>query len=544
MPAIKQIDIQKNINVPKGAGGLVFNPLLAVSGIQTLLASGWTSVNWTGSWAAGWTHTPGNVSALSQSAAAVIGTKYAVSWGVTGWTAGTFSLSFGGEVITGLSATGSFNPTASTVAGLIVTPTSDFDGTILLSVVSAGVALVAPDLVIAVPKETGNSSASVLALAVGNQQILQSDAGSDHPYDVMSIAFHTVQKVQTGNEKHVYLSAATSIAAAGTALDPTLKEGGVLVAPDICIPVPKVVPSAATKMPYVPTVLATGNITVWSGEVGAINNDICMLRMHTIQRLTAQVFGGNQARQRYFTIANGISALTGDTYYNAADATQIFTVTRTKVSGDGVLTLQCLQTAGVAGPGASGTLNVLLAAIGSSATIGWTAVLYEKYADLKQNVSVDNVTGLVFDPGIVVHGVHVMPDIVIPIPKAAATVPYVPTDLAGAAGNVTVKINGAGPINCDILSLKVVTGFRGFNSRYFTIANGLSAAVGDIYVNAADATQLFQVTIAKVSGDGVLSLTCIQTAGAAGPAGTGTLNAVTTAAGSSAAIAWTAVSCG
>jgi len=49
---------------------------------------------------------------------------------------------------------------------------------------------------------------------------------------------------------------------------------------------------------------------------------------------------------------------------------------------------------------------------------------------------------------------------VIPIPKVAATVPYVPTDLAGAVGNVTVQHNDGAPQLHDILSLKVVTGFR------------------------------------------------------------------------------------
>ena len=361
MPTIKQIDVQKNVSVPLGAGGLIFDPLL------------YTNV---------------------------------------------------GGVVT----------------------------------------LTAPDIVIPVPKATGTSGSNILPLAVGNQQIVQSNAGNQN-FDILSIAFHTIQKVTSGDEKHVYLAAATSIAAAGTAIDPTLKEGGVLVAPDIVIPVAKVVPTTGAKTPYVSTVLATGAITILSGEAGAINNDVCMLRMHSIQRLITQVFGGNQDRHRYFTIANGINAFSGDTYVNNANPTQIFQVAITKVAGDGVLTLTCIQTAGATGPAVSGQLNASATVSGSSATIAWTAVLFEKYADLQQNVSVPNGgTGLVFDPGLVVHGVRVMPDIVIPIPKAAATVPYVPTDLAGAVGNVSVLINGGGAIACDILSLKVATGFRNLNS--------------------------------------------------------------------------------
>ena len=169
-------------------------------------------------------------------------------------------------------------------------------------------------------------------------------------------------------------------------------------------------------------------------------------------------------RHRYFTIGNGVNAAAGDTYYNNASPTQIFQVAITKVAGDGSLKLTCVQIAGSSGPAASGQLNASLVSTGMDATIAWTAVLFEKYADLKQNTAVANGAGLTFDPGLVLHGVRVMPDIVIPIPKAAATVPFVPTDLAGAVGSVNVQINGGAPVNCDILSLKVATGFRNLNS--------------------------------------------------------------------------------
>jgi hypothetical protein len=321
--------------------------------------------------------------------------------------------------------------------------------------------LTAPDIVIPVPKEAAASGCSETALGTGNQKIVQNNVGAI-TFDVLSIAFHTIQKVVTGNEKALYLAAATSIAAAGTAIDPLLKQAGTLVAPDIVIPVAKVVPTLASKVPYVSTVLATGAITVLSGEAGAIANDICMLRMHTIQRLIAQVFGGDQDRRRYMTIGNGNDAAAGETYYNNADASQQFEVMITKVSGDGSLTLTVRQIAGSSGPAASGTLNRLVGS--GSLTIAWTAVLFEKYADLRQNTAVANGAGLTFDPGLVVNGVRVMPDIVIPVPKAAATVPYVPTDLAGAVGTVNIRHNDGAPQNHDILSLKVVTGFRNVNS--------------------------------------------------------------------------------
>ncbi len=320
--------------------------------------------------------------------------------------------------------------------------------------------LTAPDLVIAVPKAAACSSAVTTALAVGNQTVVHQDGG-DKVFDILSIAFHTIQKVVSGDNKQASISLATSLAAAGTAIDPLLKQGGVLVAPDIAICVPKVVPTL-NKMPYVPTVMATGNITCHSGEVVAVNNDVCMIRMHTIQRLIAMVFGMSQVRTRYFTVLDTADAGLGSIFKDAADPTRIFEVTRAKVSGDGSLELRCIQTSGTTGPAATGNLNLYEGT--GDAVVAWTAVLYEKYADLQSNVAVANGAGLTFTPGLIVNGTKVMPDIVIPIPKAVDIVPYVPTDLTGAAGPVNVRINGGAPANCDILSLKVVTGFRNVNS--------------------------------------------------------------------------------
>jgi len=106
---------------------------------EFLGAAGWTSINWTGDWASGWDHTTGNTSVLSQSTAAVVGVKYQISWTVTGRTDGTFTITFGGETYTGpstngVSATGTWGPTATTVGGLSITPTSLFDGAIVISI--------------------------------------------------------------------------------------------------------------------------------------------------------------------------------------------------------------------------------------------------------------------------------------------------------------------------------------------------------------------------------------------------------------------------
>ena len=115
-------------------------------GAELLSGSGWTSTGWTGSWAAGWAHTVGNTSVLSNTTAAVVSTKYHIVLTVTGRTAGTFDLQFGGCTFTGLISGGysggyndpmgfsSVDPTALTTAGLTITPTTDFDGTIVASI--------------------------------------------------------------------------------------------------------------------------------------------------------------------------------------------------------------------------------------------------------------------------------------------------------------------------------------------------------------------------------------------------------------------------
>jgi hypothetical protein len=103
---------------------------------EFLDADDWTSVDWTGDWASGFDHTTGNTTALSQAHAAVVGTKYQIAYTVTGRTAGSFTISFGGQSLAGISATGSFGPTATSTGNLVITPLSTFDGTIVISIKS------------------------------------------------------------------------------------------------------------------------------------------------------------------------------------------------------------------------------------------------------------------------------------------------------------------------------------------------------------------------------------------------------------------------
>lgn len=111
-----------------------FASLITPLGAELLTVAGWTSTDWTGGFVAGWTHTPGNTTALSHTLAAVSGKKYKIEYTVTGATAGTFTITFGSQTISNISATGNQDITASSTNNFVVTPTSDFDGTVILSV--------------------------------------------------------------------------------------------------------------------------------------------------------------------------------------------------------------------------------------------------------------------------------------------------------------------------------------------------------------------------------------------------------------------------
>ena len=107
---------------------------LPTLGAEFLTGSGWTSTGWTGSWAGGWVHTAGNVSVLSFPTAAVSAAKYYITYTITGRTAGSFSIGFGGLYFSTLSATGAQSGTTTTTGSLTVTPTTDFNGTIVISI--------------------------------------------------------------------------------------------------------------------------------------------------------------------------------------------------------------------------------------------------------------------------------------------------------------------------------------------------------------------------------------------------------------------------
>jgi len=326
--------------------------------------------------------------------------------------------------------------------------------------------LVPPDLVIPVPKAAAASAAVTSALAVGNIVIDHNEPGpAATNFDVLSIRLHTMQRsVLAAANKYANIQLATAIAGAGagTDINPLLTRSGVAVAPTIAIPVPKVVPTLATTQSWVQTAMATGNINVRSSEVGAVNNDVLMLVLQSFQDLQAAVIGTNRDQRRYFVIADvGPDASVGAVYEDDDDTTRQFRVDRAKVSGDGSTLLWTTQIAGATSPTAGGLDNLSLVRGTGDANIAYTDVYFEKYMEMRSNVAVPNgAGGLTYNPRLCENGVLIMPDIVIPVPKAVNTVPYVPTNLAGAVGNVVVEHNGGAPVNHDILYLRAHSIFR------------------------------------------------------------------------------------
>jgi hypothetical protein len=100
-----------------------------------LLTTGTGDASWTGtSFATGYTHVAGSTTTLTSTLAGVVNTFYQITYTVTGRTAGSFTIGFGGFTSAALTATGAVGPRATTTDSVVITPTSDFNGTIVLSI--------------------------------------------------------------------------------------------------------------------------------------------------------------------------------------------------------------------------------------------------------------------------------------------------------------------------------------------------------------------------------------------------------------------------
>ena len=104
------------------------------TGSELLSSTGWTAgTGWTGSFGAGYAHTSGTA-ALSNSLAAVIGQQYIVGLTITGRTAGSISVTFGGVTTAGITASTNLDVLATGVGNLVITPLTAFDGTVKVSI--------------------------------------------------------------------------------------------------------------------------------------------------------------------------------------------------------------------------------------------------------------------------------------------------------------------------------------------------------------------------------------------------------------------------
>ncbi|MEN6429728.1 MAG: hypothetical protein ABFC80_02640 [Coriobacteriales bacterium] len=103
---------------------------------EFLDAENWTlGAGWTGDFGTGFTHAKNSgTAALTHDHQAAVGTLYQVTYTVTGRTSGSFALAFGGQSISGISSTGTFGPKATTTDPLTITPTTDFDGTLVVRI--------------------------------------------------------------------------------------------------------------------------------------------------------------------------------------------------------------------------------------------------------------------------------------------------------------------------------------------------------------------------------------------------------------------------
>jgi hypothetical protein len=104
------------------------------TGTNWALASGATNLN-----VGGYVHTVGDVTPLTTSLAAVNGTYYQIAYTITGRTAGSITIAYGGTSTAGITATGNTGPKTSSTAVLTITPTTDFNGTVVLSIKTIGV---------------------------------------------------------------------------------------------------------------------------------------------------------------------------------------------------------------------------------------------------------------------------------------------------------------------------------------------------------------------------------------------------------------------
>lgn len=104
-----------------------------VFGSELLTSAGWTvGANWTESPDDVFAHTAGSTEALTHAAAITNGQLYQIAWTITGRTAGSITVSVGGQSSGSASASGTSGLRTTSTAAFTITPTTDFNGTVSL----------------------------------------------------------------------------------------------------------------------------------------------------------------------------------------------------------------------------------------------------------------------------------------------------------------------------------------------------------------------------------------------------------------------------
>lgn len=123
-------------NGTAGFGGKVYVTSITNYLISSASDTWTTTAGWTGSYAAGFAHTSGTTAVTNDTLIPLAGSSYVVSYTVTGRTTGTFTISLGGVTSPSISATGSWTSLTVSNDVFTMTPTTDFNGTVVITISS------------------------------------------------------------------------------------------------------------------------------------------------------------------------------------------------------------------------------------------------------------------------------------------------------------------------------------------------------------------------------------------------------------------------
>jgi len=158
-----------------------------------------TGTNWTGtSFATGYTHTTGSTVALTSTLAASIGTYYQITYTISGRTAGSVIINYGGSITSGITATGNTGPLATATTVLSIIPTTDFDGTLILSIKTIGTSSATTTFLNSAGVVRGEIRASSVGMFIGTNSGRRNTTGSNNS------AFLGLRENTTGIENSAF----------------------------------------------------------------------------------------------------------------------------------------------------------------------------------------------------------------------------------------------------------------------------------------------------------------------------------------------------